>query len=328
MSYDVIGIGNAIVDVISSAEDTFLDHMGIEKGIMQLIGRERAEVLYASMKERVETPGGSVANTIAGLGALGLGTAFIGKVRNDALGRFYAAGMEQAGTAFPNAPVDGAREATSRSMIFVSPDGERSMNTYLGAGADLGPADVPSDAFPGARLLFLEGYLFDKPDGKAAFTEAARLMRAAGGQAGITLSDPFCCDRHREDFQRLIAEEMDFVIGNAAEWTTLYETDNAETAFTRAAEVCGTVVCTRSGDPVWLFRNGERAEAPVTPVTPVDATGAGDQFAAGFLYGLATGQDLETCGRMGVVAAAEVIGHIGPRPKADIRALFTKAGLL
>jgi len=285
-------------------------------------------VLYAAMSERVETPGGSVANTIYGLGALGLKTAFIGKVKDDALGRFYAASMTEQGTAFPNAPVPNAAAPTSRSMIFVSPDGERSMNTYLGAGADLGQADVPEGLFSGGKILFLEGYLFDKPEGKTAFAEASRQMRAAGGLSGITLSDPFCADRHREDFQRLIARDMDFVIGNEAEWMTLYQTDTLEAALDQASADCETVVCTRSGDPVLLRRGAERAEAPVKRVVPVDATGAGDQFAAGFLYGFATGQSLETCGRMGVIAAAEVIGHIGPRPKVALKQLFLQAGLL
>lgn len=327
-NYDVIGIGNAMVDVITSAPDTFLDMMGIEKGIMQLIEKDRAEVLYAAMTDRVETPGGSVANTIAGLGSLGLRTAFIGKVKDDALGRFYADGLAQAGTAFPNPPSEAAVAPTSRSMIFVSPDGERSMNTYLGAGADLGQVDVPAGSFEGGKILFLEGYLFDKPDGKTAFAAAAQLMHAAGGLSGITLSDPFCADRHRADFQRLIAEDMDFVIGNEAEWKTLYETDTLEAALDAASAVCDTVVCTRSGDPVLLRRGGERAEVPVTRVVPVDATGAGDQFAAGFLYGFATGQTLDVCGKMGVIAAAEVIGHMGPRPKADMKAMFAAAGLV
>lgn len=327
-NYDVIGIGNAIVDVIAPAEDTFLDHMGIEKGIMQLIEKDRAEVLYAAMKERVETPGGSVANTIAGLGGLGLSTAFIGKVKDDALGRFYAKGMEDAGTAFPNPPVATAEAPTSRSMIFVSPDGERSMNTYLGAGADLGSGDVSGELFSASKILFLEGYLFDKDEGKEAFAAASKLMHAAGGQSGISLSDPFCADRHRVDFLRLIADEMDFVLGNEAEWTTLYETDDLESAMSQAAAVCGTVVCTRSGDPVILRRGDERAEAPVTPVTPVDATGAGDQFATGFLYGMATGQSLEICGRMGVAAASEVIRHMGPRPQVDLKELFKSNGLI
>lgn len=328
MNYDVIGIGNAIVDVIGTADDMFLDQMGIEKGIMQLIEKDRAEVLYAAMSERVETPGGSVANTIAGLGGLGLSTAFIGKVKDDALGRFYANGMEDAGTAFPNAPVADADAPTSRSMIFVSPDGERSMNTYLGAGADLDRDDVSADVFAGSKMLFLEGYLFDKDEGKTAFAEAARLMREAGGKAGITLSDPFCADRHRADFQRLIADEMDFVLGNAAEWTTLYETDDLNAALDQAEAVCETVVCTHSGEPVHLRSGGTQVLVPVTPVTPVDATGAGDQFATGFLFGMARGRPLEICGRMGVIAASEVIGHIGPRPKANLSELFKQAGLL
>ena len=328
MSYDVIGIGNAIVDVISHGEDTFLDHMGIEKGIMQLIERDRAELLYGAMKDRVETPGGSVANTLAGIGGLGLSTAFIGKVKDDALGRFYAKGMSDAGTAFPNPPSRDAEAPTSRSMIFVSPDGERSMNTYLGAGADLDADDVPADLFSGSKVLFLEGYLFDKDEGKTAFRAAAQSMHAAGGLSGISLSDPFCCERHRDDFQALIRDEMDFVIGNKDEWMTLYQVETVEAALERAAEVCDTVVCTRSGDPVVLWRGAERAEVPVQRVVPVDATGAGDQFAAGFLFGFALGKPLEDCGRMGVMAAAEVIGHIGPRPKANMRAMFQQAGLI
>ena len=326
--FSVIGIGNAMVDVISPAEDTFLDLMGIEKGIMQLIEKDRAELLYGAMKERVETPGGSVANTIAGLGSLGLSTAFIGKVKDDALGQFYAKGMQDAGTAFPNPPVADADAPTSRSMIFVSPDGERSMNTYLGAGADLNSNDIPAGVFAGSKVLFLEGYLFDKPEGKTAFAEASHQMRAAGGKSGITLSDPFCADRHRADFQRLISEDLDFVIGNEAEWKTLYETEDLSAALDRASAACETVVCTRSGDPVLLYRNGETAEIKVERVVPVDATGAGDQFAAGFLYGYVTGQSLEVCGKMGVLAAAEVIGHIGPRPKADMKLRFQKAGLI
>ena len=325
-TYDVIGIGNAIVDVIAAAPDTFLDHMGIEKGIMQLVERRRAETLYAAMSERVETPGGSVANTLAGIGALGLSTAFIGKVKDDALGRFYAEAMERSGTAFPNPPraVD---LPTSRSMIFVSPDGERSMNTYLGAGADLASADVP-DMFGGGGLLFLEGYLFDKDEGKTAFAEAAARIKAEGGRAAIAISDPFCAERHRADFQRLIAEDMDIAIGNAAEWTTLYETDDLDRAIGMAAEVCEVVACTRSGDDVWIRSGDMRATAPVAPAKVVDATGAGDQFAAGFLYGLATGRDLETAARMGVACAREVIGHVGPRPKADMAEAFREAGLL
>ncbi|MBF9036065.1 adenosine kinase [Rhodobacterales bacterium HKCCE2091] len=329
MTYDVVGIGNAIVDVISHGDDSFLDNMGIEKGIMQLVERERAELLYAAMRDRVQTPGGSVANTIAGLGTLGLSTAFLGKVKDDALGRFYVSEMRREGTDFPNAPVAGAEIApTSRSMIFVSPDGERSMNTYLGAGADFDEGDVDGGVAEASAFLFLEGYLYDKAEGKRAFEAAAAACHAGGGKAGITLSDPFCVDRHRADFQRLIEGEMDFVIGNREEWKSLYETDDLDAALGRAAAVCGTVVCTRSGDPVVLIRVGERIEVPVRKVTPVDATGAGDQFAAGFIYGMATGQSLEMSGRMGVAAAAEVIAHVGPRPKRPLKAVFAEQGLI
>jgi sugar/nucleoside kinase (ribokinase family) len=325
--HQVVGIGNAIVDVLAQTEETFLDHMGIQKGIMQLVERERAETLYAAMKERTEAPGGSVANTIAGLGNLGLTTAFIGRVRDDALGRFYAKSLELEGSAFPNPPVAGASLPTSRSMIFVTPDGERSMNTYLGISAELGPEDVDGAVAGGAEILLLEGYLFDKPQGKKAFLAAAEACRKGGGMAGIALSDPFCVDRHRSDFRHLV-RALDYVIGNQHEWTSLYETENLEEALVRAAADCPTVVCTRSGSDVILIREGERVEVPVHRVVPVDATGAGDQFAAGFLYGLATGQSLATAGRMGCIAAAEVISHFGARPESDVKALFRRAGLI
>lgn len=326
MNYNVIGIGNAMVDVISHASDIFLDQMGIEKGIMQLIERDRAELLYASMKDRVEAPGGSVANTIAGIGELGLKTAFIGKVKDDALGKFYADALTKSGTAFPLPPQD-VPLPTSRSMIFVSPDGERSMNTYLGAGADIGSDDVP-DVFEGSDILFLEGYLFDKDDGKTAFREAATRIKNAGGRAAITISDPFCAERHRADFQKLIACDVDIAIGNAAEWCTLYQTENLEEALSIAAKNCDIVACTRSGDDVWVYRGGEKSTAPVTQVAPVDATGAGDQFAAGFLFGVATGRDMETAARMGVLCAAEVIGHVGPRPERALLDDFKSHGLV
>ncbi len=324
--YEVIGIGNAIVDVFSTADDSFLDLMGIEKGIMQLVERERGELLYAAMKDRRQAPGGSVANTLAGLGSLGLSTAFIGRVHDDALGRFYARDMAAGGTDFPNPPVAGGDLPTSRSMIFVSPDGERSMNTYLGISSELGAEDVSDEVAGSAGILFLEGYLYDKPKGMAAFERAARLCRGGGGRAGIALSDPFCVDRHRPEFRRLV-RDLDYVIGNRHEWTSLYQSDLPQ-ALDQAAADCGLVVCTQSGDPVILIRGDERAEAPVRKVVPVDATGAGDQFAAGFLYGLATGRDLATCGRMGCLAAAEVIGHFGARPEADVKALFRAGHLL
>lgn len=326
-NYQVVGIGNAIVDVIAQCDDSFLELMGIEKGIMQLIERERAEVLYAAMRERTQAPGGSVGNTIAGLGNLGLDTAFIGRVRDDALGRFYEAALQGEGTGFPNPPVAAAELPTSRSMIFVTPDGERSMNTYLGISAEVSTEDVPLEVVENTEILFLEGYLFDKDYGKAAFLKAAQGCHRGGGKAGIALSDPFCVDRHRASFRRLVAEEMDYVIGNQHEWESLYQTD-LETALAQASAECGLVVCTRSGADVVLIRGEERVEVPVHRVVPVDATGAGDQFAAGFLYGYATGQSLKVAGAMGCIAAAEVISHYGARPESDIKALFRAKGLI
>lgn len=325
--YQLVGIGNAVVDVISQCDDGFLTRMGIDKGVMQLVEQERGAFLYDQMQNRVQAPGGSVANSIAGGGALGLGTAFIGRVHDDELGRFYAAAMTDDGTDFVNDPVAGGELPTSRSMIFVSADGERSMNTYLGISSELGPDDVPDAVAGGADILFLEGYLYDKPKGKQAFERAAELCRAGGGQAGIALSDPFCVDRHRADFRRLV-RSLDYVIGNEHEWKSLYETDDLGAALEQAAADSGLIVCTRSEHDVVLVRGEETVTVPVTPVTPVDATGAGDQFAAGFLYGLATGQTLEVAGRMGCIAAAEVIGHYGARPEADVLALFRAEGLI
>jgi len=327
-TYDLVGIGNAVVDVISQSDDSFLDHMGIQKGIMQLIERDRAEVLYAAMDGRVQTPGGSVANTIAGAGALGLNAGFIGRVHDDALGRFYADSMNDNGIDFVNPPVADGELPTSRSMIFVSPDGERSMNTYLGISSELSSADVPTAVAGNAQIIFLEGYLFDKDKGKAAFLEAARACRANGGKSGIAISDPFCVDRHRADFLSLIENELDYVIGNEAEIKSLFETDDLEDALARTVAMCPLVVCTRSGDGVTVLSGENRIDVPVEKIVPVDATGAGDQFAAGFLFGLTQGLDLETSARIGCVCAREVISHIGPRPEANMLDLLKDEGLL
>lgn len=323
--YDVVGIGNAIVDVFCPSDHAFLERMRIQPGIMQLVERERAEELYAAMSERSQAAGGSVGNTIAGIGSLGLKAGFIGRVNDDELGRSYAADMARQGTDFVNPPVAGGELPTSRSMIFVGADGERSMNTYLGISAELGPEDVADGVAGDCRFLFLEGYLYDKPKGMAAFDRAAQICRAGGGRAGITLSDPFCVDRHRAAFRRLV-RELDYVIGNEHEWESLYQTD-LSTALEQAATEAGLVVCTRSGSAVVLVQGDETVEVPVNRVVPVDATGAGDQFAAGFLYGLARGLPLAVSGQMGCVAAAEVIGHYGARPETDVRALFHAAGL-
>ncbi|WP_287884611.1 MULTISPECIES: adenosine kinase [Paracoccus] len=330
----VIGIGNAVMDVIAPTSDASLDRLGIEKGIMQLIDRERSEFLMAAQSADADAakarlvPGGSVANTLAGLGMLGLRTAFIGRVAGDPLGLSYAEQTEQQGTVFVNPPVAGEVLPTSRSIIFVTPDGERSMNTYLGISAELGAEDVNPATFSGADWLFLEGYLFDKDAGKAAFLKAAEACHKAGGQAGIALSDPFCVDRHRADFRRLVAGPMDYVIGNIHEWQSLYQVEDLEEALRLASADCGTVICTRSGEDAILIRGDEWVTAPVHRVVPVDATGAGDQFAAGLIYGLAIGADLAAAGRMGCIAAAEVISHVGARPESDLRAAFRAEGLV
>ena len=325
--YQVVGIGNAVVDVITHADDSFLDLMGIEKGIMQLVDRERSEKLYGSMNDRLQTPGGAVANTVAGVGSLGLQTAFIGRVRDDALGQFYASAMTDNGIDFVNPPVAGSEVPTSRSMIFVAPDGERSMNTYLGISTGLTSADVPPEVAGNARIMFLEGYLFDHDAGKTAFREAARATKAGGGIAGIAISDPFCVERHRDDFLSLIEHDLDYVIGNQHEIESLFQTD-LETALAKTAEICPMVVCTKSSDGVTILSDGERVDVGVEPVSPVDATGAGDQFAAGYLYGVATGREIATCAQMGNLCAAEVISHVGPRPQIDMMDEFKKAGLV
>jgi sugar/nucleoside kinase (ribokinase family) len=326
--YQVVGIGNAVVDVITTANDTFLDQMNIGKGIMQLIDRERAEILYSEMKDRTQAPGGAVANSLVGLGALGACTAFIGRVSDDPLGKFYASSMQEDGTDFVNPPVKGGELPTSRSMIFVSPDGERSMNTYLGISAELGSDDVPLEVASQAELVFLEGYLFDKDKGKEAFKKLARTCRSAGGRAGIAISDPFCVQRHRSDFLTLIEHELDFVIGNEDEVKSLFETDDLEVGLRKTSVICDLVVCTRAADGVSVISKGQRTDVSVERVVPVDATGAGDQFAAGFLFGLINDRDIETCCKIGAVAAGEVIGHIGPRPQEDIKKLIENQGLL
>ena len=313
--YNVLGIGNAVVDVISQSSDVFLEKMDIEKGIMQLVDRDRGELLYNSMDNRKQAPGGSVANTIAGIGALGLKTGFIGKVGTDELGVFYRDTMEENGTDFVNNLSDKSELPTSRSMIFVSDDGERSMNTYLGISAELGPEDVNLEVAASADIVFLEGYLFDKDKGKEAFIKLAKECRTAGGLSGIAISDPFCVERHRADFLSLIKNELDYVIGNKEEIMALFETDNFESALSKAVDISPLVVCTRSSEGVTAIQEGNRVDFRVEPVIPVDATGAGDQFAAGFLYGLATDTNLETACSMGCLCAEEVIGHIGPRPQ-------------
>ena len=326
--YKVLGIGNAVVDVISQSSDLFLKKMDIEKGIMQLVDRERGELLYNSMDNRKQAPGGSVANTIAGIGSLGLRTGFIGKVGNDELGTFYRSTMEENGTDFVNELFDQSDLPTSRSMIFVSDDGERSMNTYLGISAELGSEDVNLEVASNAEIVFLEGYLFDKDKGKDAFVKLAKECRSAGGLSGIAISDPFCVERHRPDFLSLIKNELDYVIGNKEEIMALFQTDNLENALSKAADISQLVVCTRSSEGVTAIQDGNRVDFKVKPITPVDATGAGDQFAAGFLYGLAMNSELEVACSMGCICAEEVISHVGPRPEVSLINKFSEMKLI
>ena len=326
--YKVLGIGNAVVDVISQSSDLFLKKMDIEKGIMQLVDRERGELLYNSMDNRKQAPGGSVANTIAGIGSLGLRTGFIGKVGNDQLGTFYRSTMEENGTDFVNELFDQSDLPTSRSMIFVSDDGERSMNTYLGISAELGPEDVNLEVASNAEIVFLEGYLFDKDKGKDAFVKLAKECRSAGGLSGIAISDPFCVERHRPDFLSLIKNELDYVIGNKEEIMALFQSDNLENALSKAADISQLVVCTRSSEGVTAIQDGNRVDFKVKPITPVDATGAGDQFAAGFLYGLAMNSELEVACSMGCICAEEVISHVGPRPEVSMINKFSEMKLI
>ena len=236
--------------------------------------------------------------------------------------------MNNEGVGFVNPPVSDGELPTSRSMIFVSPDGERSMNTYLGISSELSSADVPEAVAGNTQIMFLEGYLFDKDKGKTAFLEAARNCRDGGGRVGLSISDPFCVERHRQDFLNLIEYDLDFVIGNQDEICALFETGDLEEAMAKTAAICPLVVCTRSGDGVTVLNDGVRIDVPVEAIVPVDATGAGDQFAAGYLFGMATGRSMEVCARMGCICAGEVIRHIGPRPETNIRHLLEDAGLL
>lgn len=324
----VVGIGNALVDVICPVDDAWLTANGVQKGIMQLIDLERARALYAAMGPAAAISGGSVANTIGGLSGLGARTGFVGKVRADQFGEVFAHDLRAFGAAFdtPMAPADHPI-ATGRSLVLFTPDGERSMNTYLGVAAELSPDDIDADLMGATEWLLLEGYLFDRPESQAAFAKAARAAKAAGGRAGITLSDPFCVERHREAFLALIRADMDLVVANEHELKALYLTEDLETALARAEADVDVAVCTLGPEGALVLAEGARVHAPATAPRVVDVTGAGDLFAAGFLHGVTTGRDWLTSARMGCLAAGEVIGHVGARPEADLTALFANAGL-
>jgi sugar/nucleoside kinase (ribokinase family) len=326
--YQVVGIGNALVDVISHIEDGFLARHGVEKGIMQLIDTDRAVELYGHMGPAREVSGGSAANTVAGLAALGARTAYVGKVKDDQLGAIFAHDLRAQGAdyATPPAPAGHPHE-TGRCMVLVSPDGERSMSTYLGVSEFLGPDDIDEGEMAAAEWIFLEGYRYDGPESIAAFEKAVRAAKAAGGKVAITLSDPFCVERHRAEFLRMIRADVDLLVANQFELTSLYETGELEAAMGRARAEIPVTACTVGAGGAHVLAGEVRVHAPATAMRVVDATGAGDLFAAGLLHGVVTGRDWLTAARMGCLAAGEVIGHVGARPEADLRALFAEAGL-
>ncbi|WP_322890145.1 MULTISPECIES: adenosine kinase [unclassified Yoonia] len=327
--YQVVGIGNAMVDVLARADDGFLDTAGVQKGIMQLIDMDRAVALYDRIGPAKEISGGSAANTIAGIAQLGGRTAYVGKVKDDQLGAIFAHDLRAQGADYATrlAPKTEVAE-TGRCIVIVTPDGERSMNTYLGVTEFLSPDDIDEAQMADAEWIYLEGYRFDGPDSHAAFAKAIAACKGAGGRVSITLSDPFCIERHRDAFATMIRDHVDLLFCNRAEMLSMYQTTDFEAALARAAAEVDTVACTDSGNGVHILSGGARWHVPAVPTAIVDATGAGDLFAAGFLWGLTAGFDLETCGKMGNLAASEVISHIGARPETDLRTLFAEHRLL
>jgi len=316
--YDVIGIGNAIVDIIGRCEDDFLARHGAPKGNMRLVDAETVEKIYGEMGPGVEISGGSAANTMVGIGSLGGRAAFIGKVADDDFGKVFAHDIRAAGVAFASQPVSG-KAPTSRCLILVTPDGERTMNTYLGISTDLDRGELDADAIRAASILYLEGYLFDQPEAMAAFHQAVEIARGAGRRVALTLSDGFCVARHRGEFLDLIRSGIDILLANENEITSLYETEDFEEAARCVAADTELAALTRSEKGSVIISKGQRIEVPVHPVERlVDSTGAGDLYAAGFLYGVATGKDLATAGRLGSLAAAEVISHMGARPETRL----------
>jgi adenosine kinase len=327
--FDVLGIGNAIVDVIARTEEDFLLKQGMHKGTMALIDEARAQAIYAAMGPAIETSGGSAANTIVGLASLGSRSAFIGKVKEDELGRTFAHDIRAAGATYTTPPAsDGP--STARCYVLVTPDGERTMNTYLGAAQDLHPADIDADLVAASAVLYLEGYLWDPKNAKDAFLKAAKIAHEAGRTVALSLSDAFCVDRWRGEFLQLMrSRTVDLVFANEAEMHSLYQTSDFDTAVAALRSDVSVAVVTRS-EKGCIVLGPEGIEAvPAFPVERVvDTTGAGDLFAAGFLSGLARGADDRTCGRLGALAAAEVIGHLGARPETSLRDLAAENGLL
>jgi sugar/nucleoside kinase (ribokinase family) len=319
---DVLAIGNAIVDVIGDADDGFLKQQGMHKGAMRLIDEGEAARLYEAMGPAREASGGSAANTVAGLASLGLRAAFIGQLADDQLGQIFAHDIRSLGVEFETPAKDGIG-ATARCLILVTPDAQRTMNTFLGAAQMLGPDAVDAGHVAQAKILYLEGYLWDPADPRAAMYKAMDAARAAGTKVAFTLSDGFVVDRHREDLARLLDERrIDILFANQVEAESLAQTSDVESAVAALKDKVETLVVTRHEHGALAVRGEERAEVPAEPIAKlVDTTGAGDLFAAGFLAGEARGLSLEQSLKLGAICAAEVIQHYGARPEADLRAL-------
>jgi adenosine kinase len=327
--FDVLGIGNAIVDVIARTEEDFLLKQGMHKGAMALIDEARAQAIYDAMGPAIETSGGSAANTIVGLASLGSRSAFIGKVKDDELGRTFAHDIRAAGASYTTPPAaDGP--STARCYVLVTPDGERTMNTYLGAAQDLHPADIDAELVAASAVLYLEGYLWDPKNAKDAFIKAAKIAHDAERTVALSLSDAFCVDRWRAEFLQLMRSgTVDLIFANETELHSLYQTSDFDTAVAALRADVSAAVVTRS-EKGCIVLGPEGTEAvPAFPIERVvDTTGAGDLFAAGFLSGLARGADDRTCGRLGALAAAEVIQHLGARPETSLRDLAGENGLM
>lgn len=318
---DVVGIGNAIVDVLAHKDDSFLELHSMVKGSMTLIDDDRALDLYHLIRDGVECSGGSAANTMAGLASLGGDGAYIGKVRNDPLGDVFRREIRGVGVSFDTAPA-GHGAATGRCIVVVTPDAQRTMHTFLGASATLGPDDIDETVIRDARITFLEGYLWDPEAAKQAFLAAAKIAHDAGRKVALTLSDPFCVDRHRESFCELVEHHVDVLLANEQEVVSLYETRDLEAALARLAGKCEIAAVTRGADGCVVLAAGERYDVPAEPVDKVvDTTGAGDLFASGFLLGVSRGREMQTCARLGGIAAAEIISHFGARPETSLKAL-------
>ncbi len=327
VTLDVTGIGNAIVDIIAQTDDAFLRSHDITKGGMTLIDAASATRLYGAMGPGVETSGGSAANTIAGIAALGGAAAFIGKVQRDQLGEVFAHDLRALGVRF-DTPITASTAPTGRCLILVTPDAQRSMSTFLGAGQELTPDDVDPAVIEAARVTYLEGYLWDPPHAKEAFRKAMRLAHGAGRKVAMSLSDAFCVDRYRAEFQNLVEGNIDILFANEAEIMSLYETTTFDDALQAVRGKCAIAALTRSEKGCVIVAGDEvHVIEAVKPQRILDTTGAGDLFAAGFLYGHTHGRDLASCARIGALAAAEVIAHLGPRPQSDLKALLKQAGI-